>query len=87
MWKPIIDKMKYKSESERLEDAEGLRMDKSVTYGSKDFEANRKIYETKRMKPIWVRMKCNHHLLYCGNGYLGWKKWWVCEKCGHLETF
>ena len=87
MQKPIIDKMKYKSESERLEDAEGLRMAKSVTYGSKDFEANRKIYETKRMKPIWVRMKCNHHLLYCGNGYRGWQKWWVCEKCGHLETF
>ena len=62
-------------------------MTKNVTYGSEDFEANRKIYATKRKKPIWVRIKCNHHLLYCGNGYRGYQKWWVCEKCSHLETF
>ena len=62
-------------------------MAKSVTYGSEDFEANRNIYENMKIKPIWVRMKCNHHLLYCGNGYRGYQKWWVCEKCGHLETF
>lgn len=62
-------------------------MAKEITYSDKGFEKNSKIAETVKKKPFWKRWKCHHHYLYVGMACAGFRKVYICGKCGHTDIW
>lgn len=60
-------------------------MFKDFTVSNKNPVEAREAVLSIKAKPFLLRLVCKHHLLCCGLSHGGFRKIYVCEKCGHIE--